>query len=145
MSYQGTYRYSIDSKGRLAIPAKFRRTLLPEANGTYVVTKGFDECLSLYTLDEWLRFEESLSSLPRTKRSSRNVVRWFTSNAERVTVDNQGRINIPQHLLDYARLKKNAVVIGVLDRIEVWSPEVYRANTKEVSSTIEEDLESLNF
>ena len=145
MSYQGTFRYSIDTKGRLSIPSKFRKTLLPEANGTFVVTKGFDQCLSLYPLDEWLKFEEGLSKLPRTKKSSRNVVRWFTANAEKVSVDVQGRINIPQHLLDYAGLKKEAVVIGALDRIEIWAPVVYQANAKEVSETIEDDLESLDF
>jgi MraZ protein len=145
MSYQGTYRYSIDSKGRLSIPVKFRRNLLPAANGTYVVTKGFDECLSIYTLDEWLKFEEKLASLPRTKKSSRNVVRQFTSNAEQVIVDNQGRINIPRHLLKYAGLKKVAVIIGVLDRIEVWAPDIYEENSRKDSETFEEDLESLDF
>ncbi|MCH7760776.1 division/cell wall cluster transcriptional repressor MraZ [candidate division TA06 bacterium] len=145
MTYQGTYRYSIDNKGRLSVPAKFRKTLLPEANGTFVVTKGFDQCLSVYTLDEWLKFEEKLQQLPNTKKSSRNVVRWFTANAERLEVDNQGRIKIPQHLLEYAGLKKEATIIGALDRIEIWDPETYKANAEEVSSTIEEDLESLDF
>jgi len=145
MSYLGTFRYSIDSKGRLSIPAKFRKILLPEANGTYMVTKGFDQqCLSLFSLDEWIKFEESLRGLPRTKKSSRNVVRWFTANAERVTLDNQGRINIPKHLLDFAGLKKEAVIIGVLDRIEIWDPEAYKTNTKEVTGTFDEYLESLN-
>jgi MraZ protein len=145
MSYKGTYQYSIDTKGRLSIPSKFRKNLLPEADGMYVVTRGYDQCLSIYSLDEWLKFEEKLLKLPTNKKSSRNVVRQFTSNAEAVTVDNQGRINIPQHLLDYAGLKKDAVIIGVLDRIEVWAPNVYKENSKEDSESFEEDLESLDF
>lgn len=145
MSYQGTYCYSVDHKGRISVPAKFRKALLPEADSTYVVTKGFDRCLSLYSLDQWMNFAASLAKLPKTKKRSRNVVRWFMANAERVQVDSQGRIKIPQHLLGYAGIKKDAVIIGVDDRMEVWNRKEYEQNAKGVEETIEEDLESLEF
>ncbi|TET46200.1 division/cell wall cluster transcriptional repressor MraZ [candidate division TA06 bacterium] len=145
MNYQGTYYYSVDHKGRIAVPAKFRKVLLPEADSTYVVTKGFDKCLSLYSLDQWMNFADSLAKLPKTKRQSRNVVRWFMANAERVLVDSQGRIKIPQHLLEYAGVKKDAVIIGVYDRMEIWNRKDYEENAAAVEETIEEDLESLDF
>jgi len=145
MNYQGTYYYSVDHKGRIAVPAKFRKVLLPEADSTYVVTKGFDKCLSLYSLDQWMNFADSLAKLPKTKRRSRNVVRWFMANAERVLVDSQGRIKIPQHLLEYAGVKKDAVIIGVYDRMEIWNRKDYEENAGAVEETIEEDLESLDF
>lgn len=145
MGYQGTYYYSVDHKGRIAVPSKFRKVLLPEADSTYVVTKGFDTCLSVYTLDQWMIFESKLATLPQTKKRSRNVVRWFMANAERVHVDTQGRIKIPQHLLAHARLKKDAVVIGVHDRMEIWNRKDYEESVKAVGETIEEDLESLEF
>ncbi len=145
MNYQGTYYYSVDHKGRIAVPAKFRKVLLPEADSTYVVTKGFDKCLSLYSLDQWMNFADSLAKLPKTKRQSRNVVRWFMANAERVLVDSQGRIKIPQHLLEYAGVKKDAVIIGVYDRMEIWNRKDYEENAGAVEETIEEDLESLDF
>ena len=145
MTYQGTYCYSIDHKGRISVPAKFRKALLPDADLTYVVTKGFDKCLSLFTLDQWMEFYSQLAQLPKTKRRSRNVVRWFMASAERVQVDSQGRIKIPQHLLEYAGLKKDAVVIGVSDRMEVWDRKEYEENVRTVEETIAEDLESLDF
>jgi MraZ protein len=145
MDYQGTYRYSVDHKGRVSVPAKFRKGLAPEADSTYVVTKGFDKCLSLYSLDEWRNFAAMLSKLPKNKKKSRNVVRWFMANAERVQVDSQGRIKIPQHLLEYARIEKEAVVIGAYDRMEIWSKKEYEENSRAVEATIEGDLESFDF
>lgn len=145
MGYQGTYYYSVDHKGRISVPAKFRKGLAPEADSTYVVTKGFDKCLSLYALDQWRSFAETLSGLPKNKKKSRNVVRWFTANAEPVQVDSQGRIKVPQHLLEYAGIQKDAVVIGVDERMEIWDKSEYEANSRSVEATIEEDLESIDF
>ena len=143
--YQGTYYYSVDHKGRISVPARFRRALAPEAESTYVVTKGFDRCLSIYSLDQWQSFAASLAKLPKNRKKSRNVVRWFMANAEPVQVDSQGRIKIPQHLLEYAKIEKEAVVIGAYERMEVWSKHEYDENSRAVEATIEEDLESLDF
>lgn len=145
IEYQGTYHYSVDHKGRISVPAKFRKALAPEADSTYVVTKGFDKCLSLYSLDQWRTFAASLSGLPKNKKKSRNVVRWFMANAEAVQVDSQGRIKVPQHLLEYAEIEKEAVIIGVDDRMEIWNEKEYEVNSRSVEATIEEDLESLDF
>lgn len=145
MDYQGTYYYSVDHKGRISVPARFRKGLAPEADSTYVVTKGFDKCLSLYSLDQWRNFAATLSNLPKNRKKSRNVVRWFMANAEPVQVDSQGRIKVPQHLLEYAGIQKEAVVIGVDERMEIWNKKEYEENSRSVEATIEEDLESLDF
>jgi MraZ protein len=145
IDYQGTYSYSVDHKGRISVPAKFRKALAPEADSTYVITKGFDRCLSVYALDQWMDFATALSGLPKTKKKSRNVVRWFMANAERVQVDSQGRIKVPQHLLKYAQIEGDAVIVGVDDRMEIWNKKEYEEHARSVEATIEDDLESLDF
>lgn len=146
MSYEGRYTYSLDHKGRLFIPAKFRKRLPPEADGILVVTKGFDGCLSLYPLDEWNdRFEKWLRSLPVNRTRARRVVRWFMGNAERVPVDGQGRIKIPQHLLEHARIEGEAIIVGNLERLEVWNPKLYEDLEKKTEKNLEKDLEALDF
>ncbi len=144
LGYEGTYTYSLDHKGRLFIPAEFRKRLPPEANGTLVATKGYDGCISLFPLDKWGELEKSLRSLPVNKMRVRVVLRTLLSRARRIPIDSQGRIKIPQDLLDYANLTDEAVIIGALDWIEVWSPEAYKEWDKEAESNFAEYLESLN-
>jgi MraZ protein len=145
IDYQGTYNYSVDHKGRISVPAKFRKALAPEADSTYVITKGFDPPPPPYSLDQWMDFATALSGLPKTKKKSRNVVRWFMANAERVQVDSQGRIKVPQHLLKYAQIEGDAVIVGVDDRMEIWNKKEYEEHARSVEATIEDDLESLDF
>lgn len=114
--FMGEYRHSVDEKGRLIIPAKFRGDI----GSTFVVTRGLDKCLFLYPLAEWKMLEEKLSTLPLTKKDSRAFTRFFFSGASDCTLDRQGRMNIPSPLLQYASLEKNCVVAGVLNRIEIW-------------------------
>ncbi|MDI6839754.1 MAG: division/cell wall cluster transcriptional repressor MraZ [bacterium] len=133
--YNGKYRYSLEEKGRLFIPVKFRRGLSPEAGDTFVVTKGYDSCLALYPLDEWRKVEVKLSSYPTDNPKARRVVRWFSANAEVVKLDSQGRIKIPQYLAEFAGLNKEVVIIGVLNRIELWNPESYEREESESDPT----------
>ncbi len=144
MSYTGTHIHSIDHKGRLFIPAVYRRTMGQEANGTFVVTKGYDGCLALYPLDQWMQFEERLRSLNVSRKVARNVVRHITTNAEIVPVDRQGRITVPSRLLEFAGLTKEAVVTGVLDRIEIWEPSRFENYMAESGPVFETDLETLD-
>lgn len=141
--YCGKYRYSIEEKGRLFIPVKFRRGLSPESEDTFVVTKGFDECLVVYPLDEWKEFSRKLKALPLGSEKARKIVRWFSSNAEPVKLDSQGRIKIPQYLLDFAGLNNEAIIIGVLDRIEIWEPDKYEEIEKASDPTKMGGLEEL--
>ncbi len=114
--FMGEYNNTLDAKGRMIIPRKFRE----ELSDRFVITRGLDKCLFGYTLDEWSRLEESMKNLSLTKRDARKFMRLFFSGAALVEVDKQGRINIPRNLRTYAGLEKECTVIGVSSRIEIW-------------------------
>lgn len=115
----GEYQHNIDSKGRIIIPSKFRE----ELGENFVVTKGLDGCLFIYSSEEWKNFEEKLSSLPLTSKDARAFVRFFFAGATECEFDKQGRILIPSNLRDYGNIIKEAIIIGVSNRLEIWSKE----------------------
>lgn len=117
--FMGEYNHTIDAKGRLIIPSKFRDAL----GDTFVVTKGLDGCLFVYDNDEWTAFEEKLKSLPITNKEARQFARFFLAGAAEVEVDKQGRILVPNVLREFAQISKDVVLIGVASRIEIWSKE----------------------
>lgn len=116
----GEYEHSIDEKSRVIIPIKFREAL----KGEFYLTRGLhDECLYIYPEDEWKLLAEKLRNLPWTKGSVQNFIRLITSGATECKLDRQGRIFLPQNLRDYAKIKTKVVLVGVMERIEVWSSE----------------------
>lgn len=115
--FMGEYNHTIDTKGRLIVPSKFREALGDE----FVVTKGLDGCLFVYDNQEWSAFEEKLKALPLMNKESRKFVRFFLAGAANVEVDKQGRILIPSVLREFAQLDKDVVLVGVGSRIEIWS------------------------
>ena len=123
--FMGRYNHTIDPKGRLSIPSKYREILGDE----YVVSKGMDGCLFVYANDAWKAFEEKLASLPLINREARQFARFFLSGAQYVTVDKQGRILMPQDLREFAGLEKDVVLAGAGGRIEIWSLEKWNENT----------------
>lgn len=124
----GRYNHTIDPKGRLSIPSKYREVLGDE----FVVSKGMDGCLFVYANEEWKVFEEKLASLPLINPEARQFARFFLSGAQSVTVDKQGRILMPQDLRDFAGLEKDVVLAGMGGRIEIWSLERWNANSESV-------------
>ena len=112
----GEYHHTIDEKGRLTIPSKIRY----ELGEGFVITRGLDKCLSIYPKEEWENIIKKYKELPQTK-DVRNFMRIFLSGATTLEFDKQGRINIPTPLVDFADLKKECIIIGVNDRLEVWS------------------------
>lgn len=140
--FLGEYRHILDSKGRLAIPSKFRMKL----GEGLVITKGIEECLFIYSKEEWSKFIEKLMNLPLTQSSSRTFLRLMFSGAIEEELDNQGRILIPENLRKYAGLKKNVVIVGVFNRIEIWDEikwEEYQKATESEAQKIVEDLKNL--
>ncbi len=138
--FRGEYRYSLDDKGRVVIPPKFRRSLGERA----VVTRGLDECVALYSADEWAKNEEKLQAQAVSRR---DFVRFMLSSAEDVEPDRQGRISIPQHLREYAKIERDAVVVGVGSRIEIWSLENWKryiARVQAEAATLASGLEDLS-
>jgi len=133
--FKGQAENSIDDKGRVALPAKMRRALSPEAKETFVATRGLEQCVFLYPQDVWERVEDQIGGLntfqSETRAFTRNILRW----AEDTTLDGQGRISLPKPLLDFAGLTAGngakALFIGALDHIEVWDPDVFDAYLNE--------------
>lgn len=115
----GEYSHNLDAKGRVSIPAKFRDDL----GSAFIVTKGLDNCLFIYSKQEWETFESKLKTLPLTNPNARNFIRFFFSGATECEIDKQGRINIPQNLREYAGITKEVYVIGVATRVEIWDKE----------------------
>lgn len=137
--FMGEYNHTIDAKGRLIVPAKFRDQL----GEAFVITKGNDGCLSIYTNEAWESFLEKVTKLPGNK-NSREFVRYFVSSAEVVEADKQGRILIPASLREHAGLDKDVVLAGVIDKIEVWDKDRWTsANDLDNIDDITENLAEL--
>ena len=117
--FMGEFHHNIDEKGRLIIPSKFRNDL----GKKFIVTRGIEKCLFIYSLDEWNNIVSKLKELPFTRKDARTFMRMFLSGATECELDNNGRINIPAPLTNYASLEKECVVIGVNERLEIWSEE----------------------
>jgi len=141
----GEYHHTIDEKGRIIIPAKFRE----ELGNNFIITRGIENCLFVYSTENWAKITNKLNSLPFTKKDARTFNRFFMSGATDVELDKQGRVNISKPLIDYANLLKDCVIIGTGDRLEVWSQESWDSffdSTKDSMSDIAENLfnESVN-
>jgi MraZ protein len=137
--FMGEFQHNIDTKGRIIVPSKFREGL----GEAFVLTRGLDQCLFAYPMNEWRLLEEKLKKLPLTKKDARAFTRFFFSGAVECEVDKQGRINIPAPLRKYAVLDKECVVIGVSNRIEIWSNsewETYFEQSEESFSEIAENM-----
>ena len=135
----GEYHHNIDEKGRLIIPAKFRE----EIGNSFVVTKGLDGCLFVYSLVEWEKIINKLKTLPFTKKDVRTFSRFFLASATVCEFDRQGRINLMNSLTLYAGLKKECAIIGVNDRLEIWDLDKFNNLMKEKESELDEISENL--
>ena len=125
-TFKGFYRHNLDHKGRINIPAKLRKTGTSTLHESFVITRGLEGCLFLYPSEEWQKIEEKLRALSFTQSHNRYFSRLLLSNASDVQVDKQGRIAIPQPLIEFSKTKKEVLILGVLERIEIWDPEVYQ-------------------
>ena len=137
--FMGEYHHSIDTKGRLIVPSKFRDTL----GEMFIITRGLDQCLFGYPLSEWSIIEEKLKGLPLTKKDARAFTRFFFSGATESELDKQGRINIPAPLLSYAKLEKECVILGVSNRIEIWSKQIWEDYFVESEESFAEIAENM--
>lgn len=138
----GEYTHTIDEKGRLAIPVKFRAQL---ASGA-VVTRGLDNCLFLYPKDEWEEMAKKLAALPVSQADARAFARLMLAGAMDVDLDKQGRVILPGYLRQYSGLKNTTVVAGLYNRVEIWNEAAwkeYQKNAEDQSNDIAEHLASL--
>ena len=134
------YNHSLDTKGRLIIPSKFRESL----GDTFMVTKGLDGCLSIYDMEGWKLLEEKLKVLPLTNANARKFTRFMLGGAIECEVDKQGRILLPANLREFAHLTKDVTLVGVGNRIEIWDKEAWaEANSYDDMEEIAENMEGL--
>lgn len=142
--FMGEFQHNIDAKGRLIVPSKLREQL----GEKFVVTRGMDGCLFGYPMPEWNKLEEKLTTMPLSKKDTRAFVRFFYSAATECEIDKQGRINIPNALRSHAVLEKECVIIGVANRIEIWSEarwQEFTAATEESFDDIAETMTDFGF
>ena len=137
--FMGEYLHTIDDKGRITIPAKFREDL----GERFKVTKGLDNCLFVFPQSEWLNFEEKLKTLPISRPEARKFVRSFYACAAECEIDKQGRILLPAPLKQHARLEKDAVVVGVMNRVEIWSQSLWEDYSIDAEENYSEAAQSL--
>ena len=139
--FMGEYQHSMDNKGRVIVPIRFRDGL----GEKFVATRGLDNCLFVYPMQEWSILEKKLTELPITSKNARSFVRFFFSGATECELDKQGRISLPVNLRDYAELLKEIIFIGLANRIELWSKERWdhylnsaEESYEEIAATMEE-------
>jgi MraZ protein len=125
-AFKGSYEYSIDSKGRINIPAKLRKCVSPEANDTFTVTRGFEKCVYIYPQDEWVKLENAIRGLSPTDAEHRFFMRVLLQHATDSLLDAQARVTIPKELLQHAAVDGEVLIVGVLEHIEVWNPKEYK-------------------
>ncbi len=136
--FRGRFEHTIDAKGRVSIPAKFRELLAEKYDDRLIIT-NFDRCLVAYPYEEWRVLEEKISSLSLVKKEVKAFQRFFISGAVECPIDKLGRVLIPPSLRDYAQLEKNVIFAGMLKRFEIWSKERWIEEIKRS----EEDFESI--
>ncbi len=136
--FKGQEIYSIDNKGRVNIPAKMRKSISPEANDTFIVTRGLDKCVVAYPLDEWKKYEEKFVELnqydPKNRFFLTKILQW----AEDVSLDGQQRVSISKKLLDFAGIENKVVIVGMVDHIEFWNPEKFEEYLSQYDESYEE-------
>ncbi len=137
--FKGQAEYSVDDKGRVAIPAKMRSAMTPEAEGTFIITRGLEQCIFLYPKDRWAEIEERIGGLNMFQRESREFARRILMWAEEAVLDKQGRVSLPKPLMEFAGIQEKALIIGAFDHIEIWDLDVWEAHINEAV----EDYETL--
>lgn len=141
--FYGEYEHKLDRKGRIIIPARFREVFKENYVEKFYVTRGLDKCLFLFIEEEWKTQERVFRSMPFTKTEARKFNRLYFSGACEVVCDKQGRILIPQYLKEYADIQKGVMVIGVSNRIEIWSKEKWKQYYKDTKDSFEDIAEKL--
>ncbi len=137
--FMGEFQHSIDEKGRMIIPAKFRDTL----GANFIITRGLDNCLFVYPSEDWTALEQKLKALSLMKSDARAFTRFFFSGATECELDKQGRVNIPNSLREHAKLDKDCIVIGVSNRVEIWDKETWNGYAQQSQESFNEIAEKL--
>lgn len=139
MSYfKGQEIFSIDNKGRVNVPAKMRKTLSPEANDTFIITRGADKCVVAYPLNEWRKYEEQYATLDQFDEKNRFFLRVILAWSEETEIDGQQRISLSKKFLDFAGIENKVAIVGMIDHLEFWNPKEFENYMSSYSSSYED-------
>ncbi|MDD5557646.1 MAG: division/cell wall cluster transcriptional repressor MraZ [bacterium] len=141
--FYGEYQHTVDGKGRLTIPARLRETLRENFIDKFYITRGLDRCLFVFTPNDWKSLVAKFRDQPLTRAKAREFMRIFFAGASEVECDKQGRIMIPQNLIKWAGIQKDVVVVGLVNRLEIWDEATWRRFESEKGSVYEEIAETL--
>lgn len=142
--FVGEYVHSLDEKGRMIMPAPFRRVLDEKGIKKVLITCGAENCLVVYPPEEWIRILEKIKDIPTSKKEVRNFIRKFCADAMECAIDEQGRLNISPKLRNLAKLDKEIIIIGLIEKMEIWNKEIWTQQYKSISETYEENVENLD-
>jgi len=142
--FQGHSLCNLDAKSRLILPAKFRKYIKPEADNKLILTRGMDECLLVYPQDEWEKVKIGLTRYNQFNSEQRFFIREFLNYVNECELDSQNRIVIPPQLMKFAKLNKEVIVIGLLDKMEIWDPKIKEKYDKSMSKSFEEIAEKVS-
>jgi transcriptional regulator MraZ len=137
-AFRGSYEHTIDHKGRISIPARFRRQLSGDAEETFVILRGLESCIALYPSDEFRRLDERLRGRSFSDENNRRYQRMMLFDSRDETLDAQGRVALPPRLIAHAKLAKDVLIVGLLDHLEVWNPELFESYLQSSNRSYEE-------
>ncbi len=143
--FSGEYRFTLDAKKRINIPSGIRKMLPPESEGALVFTRGFEGCVYVFPNDEWKRLTHKLNTLDSFDVKVRNFVRLFVGPAHKIIMDNQGRVLLPDNILTMAKIEKEILFLGSLNKWELWSPREYERYIQENNPSLEALAQEINF
>lgn len=143
LMFRGSFEHSVDSKGRVSVPSKFRDIIADRYDGRLVMAMDFDRCLTVYPLEEWEKLEEKIKTLPMMQKEVKDFMRFFFSSATECELDKQGRILIPPIHRERAGITKNVMLVGIINKIEIWDAEAWEARNSQNGDKISEALAAL--
>ncbi|HXY54023.1 MAG TPA: division/cell wall cluster transcriptional repressor MraZ [Nitrospirota bacterium] len=143
LMFRGSFEHSVDSKGRVSVPSKFRDIIADRYDGRLVMAMDFDRCLTVYPLEEWEKLEEKIKTLPMMQKEVKDFMRFFFSTATECELDKQGRILISPAHRERAGITKNVMLVGIINKIEIWDAKAWEARTSQNGDKIGEALAAL--
>jgi len=141
--FRGLFEHTVDSKGRVSVPSKFREIIAERYEGRLVLAMDYDKCLTVYPLEEWEKLEEKIKSLPSMKKEVKDFMRFLLASATECELDKQGRILIPSMHRAHAEISKNVMLVGIIDKVEIWDAKAWEARNTQNSDKIGETLAAL--
>jgi MraZ protein len=141
--FRGSFEHTVDSKGRVSVPSRFREIIADRYDGKLVLAMDYDKCLTVYPIEEWEKLEDKIRNLPTMKKEVKDFMRFLLASATECELDKQGRVLIPPTLREHAGIAKNVMLVGIIDKIEIWDAKAWEARNSQNGDKIGEALAAL--